>query len=94
MMSAAKVEANAKAYKAAAAKIRECWNDISKKQIPALTSSWAGKDAATYIEQVQTYEVKITAACEALDLLAETFNKASTELNKKVEELANQVQKL
>jgi len=64
----------------AANEIKNIWNTLKNTHIKQLTESWAGTDAASYIRSFNSFDSKVNASVEALDLLARTFERAAREL--------------
>lgn len=65
-------------------KMESIWHDIKNNDFQRITNSWAGKDCQTYMSKIE--EVNLTSSFEALELLANTYKKASD----KIEELQNE----
>ena len=78
-------------FKKAASDVNTAWKDIIKTQIPALQSSWAGDDAKVYIDKVVACDQKVQAAIDTLNLLATTFERASSELRNTQGELIKNI---
>ncbi len=64
----------------AANEIKNIWNTLKNTHVKQLTESWAGTDAASYIRSFNSFDSKVNASVEALDLLARTFERAAKEL--------------
>ena len=66
--------------KTATNELIKAWNDIKSNQIPAIEQSWIGTDSKAYTNKVTAQDPKLQAAFQALELLTNTFDKASNEL--------------
>lgn len=75
------LQANTQVLKETVKNVIVMWNDILYKQIEDLENSWVGADASLYTEKVKAFDKKIKAACQAIELLADTFNKSGNEIS-------------
>ena len=91
LLSPEQLAENTRVLREASQSIKDSWNEINTKQIAELENSWAGKDAAAYIDKVRSCDKKIVATCDAIEILAKTFEKASNKLNETQNELTNYV---
>ena len=64
----------------AADEIKNIWNTLKNTHVKQLTESWAGADASSYISSFNSFDSKVNASVEALNLLARTFERAAKEL--------------
>ena len=64
----------------AADEVKNIWNTLKNTHVQQLTDSWAGADASAYINNFRSFDSKVNASVEALDLLARTFERAAKEL--------------
>ena len=85
------IKASAARLKEVAEKLDTLWNKVKVNQVNAVASSWVGKDAKIYTDKVLNMDGSVTAARDALVLIADTYLKAVTEVEQKQQELAAQI---
>lgn len=86
------LQANTKMLRETAESVIAVWNDIINTQIGELEKSWAGPDASVYTEKVKAFDPKIKAACQAIELLADTFDKSGNEISETQNQNVNDIE--
>ncbi len=90
----AQVQEYASKLREATEMIRTSWNEISQTELNKLSNVWVGTDATAYIESVRAYDAKVSASCDALNVLADTYTKASEELSDTTGTLTSELKSL
>ncbi len=90
----AQVQEYASKLREASEMIRTSWNEISQTELNKLSNVWVGTDATAYIESVRAYDAKVSASCDALNVLADTYTKASEELSDTTGTLTSELKSL
>ena len=55
--------------------LKTSWSSTLNSTISKLENSWAGDDAKVYIERVKSMDPQVDKVCQAIDLLAQSYQK-------------------
>ena len=55
--------------------LKEMWNSSMHSSLARIEDSWAGEDALRYTEKVRALDPRVNKMCQAIDLLAQTYQK-------------------
>lgn len=75
-LSFAEIEEIIQKLKVVSAQLREAWNQTLNGTLAQIENSWAGADAVQYTEKVRILDPRVERICQAIDLLAQTYQKA------------------
>ena len=75
----------------ASSEIEKTWNSIKSSELEQLKESWVGKDCDAYISKITEVDGDVQNALKAQRLLAETFQKAKTQIQETQDSLTNKI---
>ena len=71
--------------------INSKWKDIRDVEIGKMQNLWTGNSAKAYADKVLSYDKKINAVIQSLDLLSSTLSKAANKLAETENEAKNYI---
>lgn len=67
------------------------WNSIKSEDLAKIRSSWAGNDCEAYIKKVEEMDSDMQKAIQALNLLAQTYQKVQQSITTTQEKITSAV---
>lgn len=71
--------------------IEKIWNSIKTTEVSQIKESWIGKDCDAYVSKVEEMDADVQKALKAQRLLAQTFEKAKTQITTTQENVASKI---
>ena len=75
VLSLSDIEAIIPQLQNVSAQLKEMWNSSMNSSLARIEDSWAGEDALRYTEKVRALDPRVNKMCQAIDLLAQTYQK-------------------
>lgn len=75
VLSLSDIEAIIPKLQSVSSELRTLWKNTLSGSVAKIENSWAGGDAKVYIDKVQALDPQVNNMCEAIDLLAKTYQK-------------------
>ena len=75
MLSLSDIEEMIPKLRQASTDLRDTWSKTINSTLAKIENSWAGDDAKVYIERVKSMDPQVDKVCQAIDLLAQSYQK-------------------
>lgn len=73
------------------AEIEKIWNSIKTVEVSQIKESWIGKDCDAYVKKIEEMDTDVQKALKAQRLLAQTFEKAKSQIAATQESVASKI---
>ena len=71
--------------------LRDTWSKTINSTLAKIENSWAGEDAKVYTDKVQALDPRVDKVCQAIDLLAQTYQKVLDRSRNTVSDVAQKI---
>ena len=91
MLSLSDIEEMIPKLRQASTDLRDTWSKTINSTLARIENSWAGEDAKVYTDKVQALDPRVDKICQAIDLLAQTYQKVLDRSRNTVSDVAQKI---
>lgn len=91
ILSLSDIEAIIPKLQSVSSELRTLWKNTLSGSVAKIENSWAGGDAKVYTEKVQALDPQVNNMCEAVDLLAKTYQKVLDRSRQTITEVSQNI---
>ena len=85
------LEQNISMLKKSIANLKSSWDGETKRNVEILNNSWVGQDCVAYTDRLTSMDSKVQNAISALELLCNTYEKASDMIKENQSQVASSI---
>lgn len=91
MLSLSDIEEMIPKLRQASTDLKDVWSKTINSTVAKIENSWAGEDARVYTDKVQALDPRVDKVCQAIDLLAQTYQKVLDRSRTTVSEVSQKI---
>lgn len=91
MLSLSDIEEMIPKLRQASTDLKDTWSKTLNTSLAKIENSWAGEDAKVYTDKVQALDPQVDKMCQAIDLLAQTYQKVLDKSRTTVTEVSQKI---
>ena len=91
MLSLSDIEEMIPKLRQASTDLKDTWSKTINSTLAKIENSWAGEDAKVYTDKVQALDPRVDKICQAIDLLAQTYQKVLDRSRNTVSDVAQKI---
>lgn len=88
------LQENIKVLNQSSQEMRTNWNSIKNKTLQSISSSWVGKDSSAFVNKIKEMDREMENSFRAIDLLSNTYKKASNKMFESQQAIIDMINRL